>query len=120
MSAFVSSRFTFPNPVNEIAARLVAAGVLVMALAVAVLGQTWILVPLAYGFVARVAAGPRYSPLGLFVTRVAVPRLGIAPRNVPGPAEAVRAGDGRRHLRRGRRGRVRLRRAGHRAGPARR
>ena len=36
-----------------------------MALAVAVLGQTWILVPLAYGFVARVAAGPRYSPLGL-------------------------------------------------------
>ena len=96
MSAFVprSSRFSFPNPVNEVAARLVAAGVVAMALAVAVLGQTWILVPLAYGFVARVAAGPRYSPLGLFVTRVAVPRLGIAPRNVPGPPKRFAQGMG--------------------------
>ncbi len=89
-----SSRFSFPNPVNEIAARLVATGVLVMALAVAVLGLTWILVPLAYGFVARVASGPRYSPLGLLVTRVAVPRLGIAPRNVPGPPKRFAQGMG--------------------------
>ena len=49
------------------------------------LGATWILIPLAYGFVARVAAGPRYSPLGLLVTRVVVPRLAVAPRPVPGP-----------------------------------
>ena len=88
------SAFSFPNPVNEVAARLVAAGVLVMALAVAVLGQTWILVPLAYGFVARVAAGPRYSPLALLVTRVAVPRLGIEPRNVPGPPKRFAQGMG--------------------------
>jgi Domain of unknown function (DUF4395) len=96
MSAVVSppSRFSFPNPVNEVAARLVAAGVLVMALAVALLGQTWILVPMAYGFVARVAAGPRYSPLGLLVTRVAVPRLGIAPHNVPGPPKRFAQGMG--------------------------
>ena len=94
MSAVASSRFTFPNPVNEVAARLVAAGVVLMALAVAVLGQTWILVPLAYGFLARVAAGPRYSPLGLFVTRVAVPGLGIAPRNVPGPPKRFAQGMG--------------------------
>jgi hypothetical protein len=94
MFAVLSSRFTFPNPVNEIAARLVAAGVLVMALGVALFGQTWILVPLAYGFVARVAAGPRYSPLGLFVTRVAVPRLGLAPRNVPGPPKRFAQGMG--------------------------
>jgi hypothetical protein len=89
-----SSRFSFPNPVNEVAARLVAAGVLVMALAVAVLGQSWLLVPLAYGFLARVAAGPRYSPLGLLVTRVAVPRLGLAPRNVPGPPKRFAQGMG--------------------------
>ena len=94
VSARSSSRFSFPNPVNEIAARLVATGVLVMALAVAVLGLTWILVPLAYGFLARVAAGPRYSPLGLLVTRVAVPRLGIAPRNVPGPPKRFAQGMG--------------------------
>ncbi len=89
-----TSRFSFPNPVNEVAARLVAGGVVVMALAVAALGQTWILLPLAYGFVARVAAGPRYSPLGLLVTRVAVPRLGLAPRNVPGPPKRFAQGMG--------------------------
>ena len=50
--------------------------------------------PLAYGFLARVAAGPRYSPLGLFVTRVAVPLLGIAPRNVPGPPKRFAQGMG--------------------------
>ena len=89
-----TSRFSFPNPVNEVAARLVAGGVVGMALAVAALGQTWILLPLAYGFVARVAAGPRYSPLGLLVTRVAVPRLGLAPRNVPGPPKRFAQGMG--------------------------
>jgi uncharacterized protein DUF4395 len=80
-----AARLTFPHPVNEVAARLVAAGVLAMTLVVAVLGQTWVLLPLAYGFLARVAAGPRYSPLGLLVTRVVVPRLGVPARPVPGP-----------------------------------
>jgi hypothetical protein len=89
-----SSRFSFPNPVNEVAARLVAGGVVVLALAVAVLGQTWVLVPLAYGFVARVAAGPRYSPLALLVTRVVVPRLGLASRDVPGPPKRFAQGLG--------------------------
>jgi hypothetical protein len=81
----LAARLTFPHPVNEIAARLVAAGVLAMTLLVAVAGETWVLLPLAYGFLARVAAGPRYSPLGLLVTRVVVPRLDVAPRPVPGP-----------------------------------
>src|SRR6478736_3038965 len=56
--------FTFPNPVDEISARLVATGVVVMVSATLATGQWWILVPLVYGFVARVAAGPRFSPLG--------------------------------------------------------
>jgi hypothetical protein len=89
-----SSRFSFPNPVNEVAARLVAGGVVVLALAVAVLGQTWVLVPLTYGFVARVAAGPRYSPLALLVTRVVVPRLGLESRDVPGPPKRFAQGMG--------------------------
>ena len=84
MNAF-AARLTFPHPVNEVAARLVAAGVLAMTLVVAVAGETWVLLPLAYGFLARVAAGPRYSPLGLLVTRVVVPRLDVPPRPVPGP-----------------------------------
>ena len=72
----------FPNPVNEVAARTVAAGVVVMAIGV-LAGQRWLLVPLAYGFVARVLAGPRFSPLALIATRVVAPRL--AERPVPGP-----------------------------------
>jgi hypothetical protein len=72
----------FPNPVNEVAARTVAAGVVLMAVGV-LAGQRWLLVPLAYGFVARVLAGPRVSPLALVATRLVAPRLPARP--VPGP-----------------------------------
>ncbi len=77
--------FSFPNPVNEYAARTVAAGVVVMALAAIALRQPWILVPLAYGFWARVLTGPTLSPLGQFATRVVAPRLPWEPRMVAGP-----------------------------------
>src|SRR4029079_516858 len=33
----------------------------------------------------RVAAGPRFDPLGLLVTRVITPRLPVAERLTPGP-----------------------------------
>jgi len=68
-----TSLFSFPNPVNETAARIVAAGVVVQAVAFLVLREWWILVPLTYGFAARVATGPTLSPLGQFSTRVATP-----------------------------------------------
>jgi hypothetical protein len=77
--------FNFPNPVDERAARTVAGGVVVMCAAALVFRQGWILVPLAYGFWARVAAGPKFSPLGQLATRVIVPRLSGQPRPVPGP-----------------------------------
>ena len=86
----MSSVFGFPNPVNEKAARSVAGGVVVLCLATLVLtlgfasAWVWLTVPLAYGFLARVAAGPRFSPLGQLATRVVAPRLGAA-RLVPGP-----------------------------------
>lgn len=75
----------FPNPVNEVAARLVAGGVVVLAVAAIVLDLPWLLPVLAYGFVARALAGPRFSPLALLVTRVVVPRLAVDPKLVPGP-----------------------------------
>ncbi len=81
----MSRIFTFPNPVDEISARLVAAGVVVMAVALVVTQQWWILVPLVFGFAARVAAGPRFSPLGRLVTQVVRPRLAVAARPVAGP-----------------------------------
>jgi hypothetical protein len=86
--------FSFPNPVNEVSARLVAAGVLVMSLAAIVLGQPWIAVVIAYGFVARVLTGPTLSPLGQLVTRVITPRLNVTPRPVPGPPKRFAQGMG--------------------------
>lgn len=79
------SLFSFPDPVNEIAARLVAGGVVLLTGAILLSGQEWLLLVLAYGFLARVASGPRFSPLGLLVTRLIEPRLPIAPRPTPGP-----------------------------------
>jgi hypothetical protein len=55
---------------------------------------TWVLVPLAYGFVARVAAGPTLSPLGRLATRVVVPALPIPPRPVDGPPKRFAQGIG--------------------------
>lgn len=81
----MSGVFSFPSPVNEIAARTVAAGVVVLALSIVATGQHLLVLVLLYGFIARVASGPRFSPLGLLATRVIVPRLSIAPRMVAGP-----------------------------------
>jgi hypothetical protein len=76
--------FKFPNPVNELAARTVAAGVVAMCIVALVFRQGWMLIPIAYGFWARVATGPKASPLGQIAVRVVAPRLGEA-RPVPGP-----------------------------------
>jgi hypothetical protein len=86
--------FSFPNPVNEISARLVAGGVVLMSLAAIVFGQPWIAAVIAYGFIARVLTGPTLSPLGQLVTRVVVPRLPVAPRPVPGPPKRFAQGMG--------------------------
>ncbi len=56
--------FRFPNPVNEVSARVVAGGVLLMAVLTLALRRPWLLVPIAYGFVARALTGPTLSPLG--------------------------------------------------------
>jgi len=86
--------FTFPNPVNEYAARTVATGVVLMCAAALALRQPWILVPLAYGFWARVLSGPRFSPLGQLATRVVAPRLPWGPKPVPGPPKRFAQGVG--------------------------
>ena len=86
--------FSFPDPVNEVSARLVAAGVVLLGLATIGLDAQWLLIPLAYGFVARVLTGPTLSPLGQLVTRVITPRLDVAPRYVPGPPKRFAQGIG--------------------------
>jgi Domain of unknown function (DUF4395) len=79
--------FSFPNPVNETSARLVAGVVAVLALVAIVFQQGWILPVLAYGFVARALTGPTLSPLGQLATRVVTPRLHVSHRYSPGPAK---------------------------------
>lgn len=74
----------FPNPVNEKAARVVAAGVASLSVLALATGWLWILPVLAIGFWLRVATGPRLSPMGQLATRVIAPLLG-PPREVPGP-----------------------------------
>lgn len=87
-------RFGFPDPVNEVSSRLVAAGVVALSVLAVASGGRWLTAVIAYGFVARVAAGPRLDPLAQLVTRVVTPRLGLAPRLVPGPPKRFAQGIG--------------------------
>ena len=82
LSAFTLS---FPNPVNERAARVVAAGVAALSTLTIALQLRWLSLALAAGFLLRVLWGPRFSPLGLLATRVIAPRLPWAPRLVAAP-----------------------------------
>jgi hypothetical protein len=75
---------SFPDPVNEKAARTVAAGVVLMSVAAIASRQSWLLVVVAAGFWARVLTGPTLSPLGRLATSVVAPALG-EPKPVPGP-----------------------------------
>jgi Domain of unknown function (DUF4395) len=83
----------FPNPVNEKAARVVASAVLVTVLVILATGAYWLLIPLAYGFWARVLTGPTLSPLGWTAQNVVAPRLGEK-KPVPGPPKRFAQGMG--------------------------
>ncbi|MEO6884938.1 MAG: DUF4395 domain-containing protein [Jatrophihabitantaceae bacterium] len=78
----MSTVFSFPNPVNEVAARSVAGGVALLSLLTFLLsvaagtGWLWLTLVLALGFLARVLSGPTLSPLGQLATRVIAPRIG--------------------------------------------
>src|SRR3984957_126429 len=95
MSAPSTALFSFPNPVNDYAARTVATGVVVLCVAAIAFRQPWLLVPLTYGFWARLATGPTLSPLGQLATRVIAPRLPVEPQLVPGPPKRFAQGIGR-------------------------
>ncbi|HVB00334.1 MAG TPA: DUF4395 domain-containing protein [Acidimicrobiales bacterium] len=88
------SLLTFPNPVNDVAARAVASGVVVMSSLALATHAMWITIPLAYGFVARLASGPRFSPLGRTATMLIAPRLERYTKLVPGPPKRFAQGIG--------------------------
>ena len=60
-----------------------------MAAGAVVLDQPWLMVPLTYGFAARVATGPKLSPLGQLATKVVTPRLKVQHRFSPGPPKRL-------------------------------
>ncbi len=86
--------FGFPNPVNEVSARVVASGVVLMAGSAIIFRAPLLLVPLTYGFLARVLTGPTLSPLGQLATRVVTPRLPFEARFVAGPPKRFAQGVG--------------------------
>lgn len=79
------SFISYPNPVNEVAARVTAAGVVVIGVLAIAVQLRWLSIVLAVGFLLRVASGPRFSPLAILASRVVVPRLPWGPRPVAGP-----------------------------------
>ena len=83
----------FPRTINEKAARTVAGVVAVTGLVALLVPAHWLVIPLAYGFWARVLTGPRLSPLAALASRVIAPRLG-EPREVPGPPKRFAQGMG--------------------------
>jgi Domain of unknown function (DUF4395) len=84
---------TFPKLVNEKAARSAAGGVVLLCVTYLVTGFRWMLPLLAIGFLLRVAAGPRFSPLGRLAVHVIAPRFGEA-KMVPGPPKRFAQGIG--------------------------
>ncbi|MDQ6605604.1 MAG: DUF4395 domain-containing protein [Actinomycetota bacterium] len=85
--------FSFPNPVNEKAARVVAGVVLATVVLTLLTTWYWLLIPLVYGFWARVLTGPTLSPLGWMAQNVIAPRLGET-QPVPGPPKRFAQGMG--------------------------
>ncbi|HEV7133768.1 MAG TPA: DUF4395 domain-containing protein [Gaiellaceae bacterium] len=79
--------FSFPNPVNETSARLVAGAVAVLSVLTIAFQQGWLIPVLAYGFLARALTGPKLSPLAFAATRLVTPRLDVRHRYSPGPAK---------------------------------
>jgi hypothetical protein len=90
----VSRFFGFPSTVNEVSARLVAAGVVSQAGLWLATRHPVLLVTLTYGFSARVLTGPKLSPLGLVVTKIVTPQLGLPEKLVAGPPKRFAQGIG--------------------------
>jgi Domain of unknown function (DUF4395) len=82
--------FSFPNQVNERAARLVAAIVAVSGVAALATKAWWLIPLLSIGFWLRVGWGPKFSPLARFAMAVA-PKLWPA---VPVPGAPKRFAQG--------------------------
>ena len=85
---------SFPNPVNDYAARSTAGLVIVLAAVSIVVNQPWLYGLLALGFALRLAGGPRYSPFGRLAVHVIVPKVWKREKIVAGPPKRFAQGVG--------------------------
>ena len=81
----MNTLFSFPDPVNDYAARFVATMGVILTLSFLVTANIWVLIFILYGFLARVLTGPTLSPIGLIATKILVPLFGNPEKLVPGP-----------------------------------
>ena len=72
--------FSFPNPVNEVAARLVAGGVVVLSAAELATGQRWLLIPLVGLTTAATVIASQAVISGAFTLVQQAIQLGAVPR----------------------------------------
>ena len=83
--SILKSIFSFPETINEYAARTVAGFIAIMALAYLQSHNIYLLAFMIYGFLARVVAGPSLSPIALLVTKIIIPQMGNPYAECPGP-----------------------------------
>jgi hypothetical protein len=84
----------FPNIVDDVTVRLIAAVVLVVGVVALVTQQWWLYAVLAVDFVLRTGWGPSASPVARFVGRFVRPRVAAAPRYTAGPPKRFAAAIG--------------------------
>ncbi len=77
-------RFGFPDVLDGVSVRVVAALVLGIALVALVAGRWWLYAVLAADFMLRAAYGPSLSPLSQIAVRWLRPRFGALPRPTAG------------------------------------
>ena len=77
--------FSFPEIVNDYAARTVAGFIFTLAVFYIQTQNIYILIFITYGFLARVLTGPSLSPLALLVTKIIIPKIGNPQLECPGP-----------------------------------
>ncbi|NDZ96713.1 DUF4395 domain-containing protein [Streptomyces sp. SID6673] len=85
MSRSLPSALTFPNPVNDYAARSTAGLVILLAVVAILVNSPFVYGLLALGFLLRMMAGPRFSPFGQLSVRVIAPKIWRKSKLVPGP-----------------------------------
>lgn len=84
----------FPNIVDDVTVRLIAAVILVLAVVALAAHQWWLYAVLAADFALRSGWGPSASPIAILVNRWIRPRVAAKPRYTAGPPKRFAAAVG--------------------------